>query len=79
MRSHSSTARPRPAQVLVVGEVAAGEPQQLDGGEEAVAEAERVGLDPFLAARNGTPLGVGRGVDDLLDPAVALGATTIRR
>ena len=62
----------RAAQVLVVGEVAAREPKQLDGGEEAVAETERVGLDPFLAAGDRAPLGVGGGVDDLLHPAVTL-------
>ena len=73
VRCHSSDGHDRAAEVLVVGEVAAGEPEQLDRGEEAVAEAERVGLDPLLAAGDRAPVGVGGRVDDLLDPAVALG------
>ena len=43
-------------------------------GEEAVADAERVGGDRLLRPRDGAPGGVDGRVDDLLDPPVALGA-----
>jgi hypothetical protein len=63
----------RAAEILVVAEVAAGETQQLDRGEEAVADAERVPLDALLGAGERSPVRIGGGVDDPLDPVVALG------
>src|SRR5581483_8665490 len=64
----------RPAEVLVVREVAAREAEQLDGRYEAVADAEGVRLDVLLGAGDRAPVGVDRRVDDPLDAPVALGA-----
>ena len=73
VRSHSSPDDDRPAEVLVVREVAAREPQQLDGGKEPVADAERVGRDPSPRVPASTRQSrVDGRVDDLLHPPVAL-------
>src|ERR1700760_898888 len=43
------------AAVLVIVDRAAGESEELDGRQEAISEAERVALDPFLATGDHAP------------------------
>ena len=73
VRATASHLDHRPAQVLVVAERAAGQPQQLVGRHEAIAEAERVDGEPLLRAGYHPPVRVDGRVHHLLDPSVALG------
>ena len=73
VRSHSSRTTTGPAEILVVGEGAARETRQLDGREEPVADAERVGGLRLLGPGERAPVGVDGRVHDLLDAPLALG------
>ncbi len=74
VRSHSSRIDDGTPEIFVVAERAAGEPWQLDGGEEAVADAQRVGGLRLLGAGERAPVGANAGMHDLLDASLAFDA-----
>src|SRR5262249_56474018 len=60
--------------LLVVSQLAAGDRRELEGGEEAVADPQRVDLDRLLGPRDDPPVGVDLGVYSRLDALAPLRA-----